>query len=95
MKKEKRSKIDELYFRDLRKTAMYYQAEKTAYELKLIYEWCCPINDNLNTIYETTFKKIKFSEKEKEVILADAIQLLKIKYRINIESKDPILTMSK
>ncbi len=93
MKKEKRSKIDELYFRDLRKTAMYYQAEKTAYELKLIYEWCCPINDNLNTIYETTFKKIKFSEKE--VILADAIQLLKIKYRINIESKDPILTMSK
>lgn len=91
MKKEKTSKIDELYLKDLKKTAMYFQAEKTAYELKLLYEWCCPINDNLNTIYESTFKKVKFSEKEKEIILANALQLLKIRYHIEIQSENPLL----
>ena len=95
MKKEKLSLIDEAYLNDLKRTAMYYQAEKTAYELKLLYEWCCKINEDINTIFEDTLKPTIFNDKEKEVILANAIQLLKIKYRINIECKKPILKMDK
>lgn len=51
MKKEKLSLIDEAYLKDLKRVAMYYQAEKTAYELKLLYEWCCEINEDINTIF--------------------------------------------
>ncbi len=95
MKKKKKLTIDELHLIDLKRTAMYFQAEKTAYELKLLCEWCCPITDELNTIFENSFNIPKFSEKEKEVILADAIELLRIKHHINILNDKPILVMDK
>lgn len=83
--------FDKMYIREVRGFRKFKDAEIVAYELKEYYEIYSDTKSTLQQVLNSSLEASNcYDEKEKEVLLNNAVELLKIKYNIKIVSLDPL-----
>ena len=83
--------FDKLYNREVRRFRKFKDEEIVAYELKEYFEIYSDTKSTLQQVFNSSLESSNwYDEKEKEVLLNNAIELLRIKYNIKIVSLDPL-----
>ena len=83
--------FDKLYNREVRRFRKFKDEEIVAYELKEYFEIYSDTKSTLQQVFNSSLESSNwYDEKEKEVLINNAIELLRIKYNIKIVSLDPL-----
>lgn len=84
------SKIEDLYFKEMHRFRAYLLVEALAYELLKKYEYD-DSKETMDQLYGTARDEKHFTELEKNQIIEQAINLLKIKYSIKVINQNPLM----